>query len=87
MEDGAVTVHQHHGGRKVEKARGQDTQGSPREERIAGQEPRAVEVVTSAWQDQGGEERDRRGPRQADHGHAALRQRALRMEFTGYTRR
>lgn len=72
VEGRAVAVHEHHGGGKVEEARGQDAQTGPRVEWLARVQSVIVEVET-ARQDHRGEQRQRRHPGQTDDGHATLR--------------
>lgn len=73
MKRRAVTVHQDHGGGKVETARHQYTDGGFGVEGLAGHRARRVEVVTAFGQHQDGEERHRHDPRHADNGHTALK--------------
>ena len=72
VEGRAVAVHEHHGGGKVEEARGQDAQTGPRVEGLARVQSVIVEVE-AARQDHRREQRQRGHPGQADDGHATLR--------------
>lgn len=72
VESRTVAVHEHHGGGKVEEARGQDAQTGPRVEGLARVQSVIVEVE-AARQDQRSEKRQRRHPSQTDDGHATLR--------------
>lgn len=74
MESRAIAVHENHCSGKVEETGRQNAQAWSREERIARQQARRVEVVAATRQHHHSEQRHGRHPRQAYHCDAALRQ-------------
>lgn len=74
MESRAVAVHENHRGGKVEETGRQNAKARSREERIARQQARRVEVIATTRQHHHSEQRHGRHPRQAYRCDAALRQ-------------